>query len=431
MTRTLTLVASCAVAALAAPQAHAQSDSLLIPASLPDDFDRGGNVSVAERPRPDYDPLGIPVGSLTVFPSVQAGVGYSDNVFLTDDDQRGDVYAYVAPSVRAISDWSRHAVQLRASAQLRRFAEETLRNETTYSLGALGRYDLGTAYSVTGEAQYAKLFESPLSGEIDADGTALSRYRRALFALRGEYHVGQVRAIAAVDHTTLDFQPIRFPNGTTRSQQDRDRTIDRVTGQLQYALTPSAAVYGQVSYGETDYWRALSPGVPNRDSHGVRVLGGLNLDLAGFLRGIIGVGYVWRNYEANRYRDVDGLSVEAKLEYFLSPLTTFTLSGRRVIEDSSLGASEAFFDNRLSLRADHELLRNLILNAQVDYAHQDYIGSSRNSDVYRFSGGARYFSSNRLGLDFQLSYGGRETGGTGLRQPFNEFRVQAGIVLQR
>ena len=231
--------------------------------------------------------------------------------------------------------------------------------------------------------------------------------------------------------TRLDFSPITFPDGSFNSQRDRDRRIDRLSGQLQYALTPTTAIYGLLSYSDTSYRSTLASGVANRDSKGVRAISGINVDFAGFLRGNIGVGYVWRNYDSVLYRDVKGFSTEAKLEYFYSPLTTFTLSAKRVIEDASLTSTVAYFDNRVTLRADHELLRNLLLNAQFDLSHQDYIGISRNSDIYRISGGGRYLSSNTLGLDMQIGYSRRTSGAATVGQTYDEFRVQFGIVLQR
>lgn len=411
--------------------AMAQSETLLLESSIPVEFDRGRNVSVVDRPRPDYDPLGINISSFNVVPQVQAGVGYSDNLYLTDAGQEGDGYFLLNPSVRVVSNWSRHSLQFRASGGFRRYFEQSLRNESTYSIGSLGRYEIGSDFVMTGEAQLARQFESPLTGEIESNVSALSRYNRSMMAVRGEYRSGQIRAVLAADRSTFDFNTITFPDGSKDSQADRNRAINRLTGQVQYAFTPSAGIYGQVSAAETNYDTTLFNGNANRDSSGIRVIGGVNLDLAGFLRGVIGAGYLWRKYDSPLYRDVSGFSAEAKLEYFFSPLTTFTLAGRRVIEDSAVSATDAYFDTRASLRVDHELLRNLILNTQAEFGWQNYVGSLRKSNVYRISGGGRYLSSNSLALDLALSYAGRNSNNVGFSREYNEFRAQFSIIYQR
>ncbi|MET1755178.1 outer membrane beta-barrel protein [Novosphingobium sp. RD2P27] len=414
------------------PQAAlAQSESLLLEPSLPADYDRGRNVSVTERARPDYDPLGLHVGSFLVFPQIQAGAGYSSNIYLDDSGERTDApFVFLSPSVRAVSDWSRHRVQFRGSGTLRRFINESARNEDVFSIAADGRYDVSSEVAVSAEGQFAQFFESPLSGEVDPGVSALSNYQRASAGLRAEYRVGQIRAIAAVDRADFDFSNITLPDGTVRSQADRDRTIERLSGQLQYAWTPSASVYGRAFYTEIDYDQALANGNANRDSKGTGLIAGLNLDLAGFLRGIVGVGYLWREYHSPLYRDVQGFSAEARLEYFPSELTTVTLAGRRVIEDSNLGTSNAYFDTRLSARVDHELLRNLILYGQGEASFQNFIGTTDKSNVYRISSGARYLSSRDVALELGAAYGTRNSNSIS-RAEFDEFRVQASLILQR
>lgn len=424
--------ATCALPTLAPTVAYAQIEaSPLIPATLPDGFDKGRNVSVTERPRPDYDPLGVNLGGFTLFPKIDTGLGYTDNVYLTSRNKEGDGFAVFNPSARLRSEWNRHQVQLNAAGAFRRFFNNSVRNEDAYNLGALGRLDVGDALAITGEAQYAQQFETPITGDVDSSLAVLSQYKRDFLSLRGQYGVGQGRLTLAADRNHFKFDPIRLPSGTVIDQENRDRTLTRVTAQAEYAFTPSISAYGQLSYGDTNYDTELQPNVANRDSDSYRVIAGTNFDLSSLVRGTIGVGYAKRDYNSPIYKDVDGLSVEAKVEYFPTELTTFGLSLRRVIEDSNIGNSNAYFDNRGSLRVDHELLRNLILNAIAEYAEQDFIGSPRKTTFYRGGGGARYFINRLLGLQLQLSYIKRDTTGEDLGQQFDEFRGQLTLVVQR
>jgi len=426
------LLMGCAAATALPTIAHAQIEaSPLVPAILPDGFDKGRNVSVTERPRPDYDPLGINLGSFMLFPKVETGIGLTNNVYLTDGNRESDGFAVFNPSARLRSEWDRHQVQLNAAGAFRRFFNNSIRNEDSFNLGALGRLDVGDSLAFTGEAQYAQQFETPITGDVDSSLAVLSQYKRDFQSLRAQYGVGQGRLILAVDRSHFAFDSIRLPTGTVIDQQNRDRTLSRVTAQAEYALTPSVSFYGQANYGDTNYDTQLSPGIANRDSDSYRFIAGSNFDLSALVRGTIGAGYIRRDYNSPLYKDVDGLSVEAKVEYFPTELTTYGLGLRRVIEDSNIGDTNAYFDNRASLRVDHELLRNLILNAIAEYAQQDFISSTRKTTFYRGSAGARYFLNRLLGLQLQLSYIKRDTTGDGLGQQFNEFRGQLTLVAQR
>lgn len=411
--------------------AHAQ-ETLLIQPTLPDDFDRGRNVSVTQRTRPDYDPIGIRVGSMVVLPQVNVSLGFSDNLYYSKNDRVSDGFIDVTPSVLARSDWTRHSLTLKGSTTIERYFSQSLRNQTPWDLGALGALEIGSSFRILPELQASRQFETPFSGETAATTAVLSSYFRGYGGIRGEYEAGQSKFTLALDKTIYEFSDIEFSNGAFVNQSDRDRDLTRITGQAQYAFTPSMAVYVQANYTDTVYDNAiLLNGDPNRDSHGYRFIAGVNFDLSGLLRGTIGAGYVKRDFKTF-YPSIDGFSAEAKIEYFPSELTTVTLQLRRVIEDSAIASNSGFFDTRASLGVDHELLRNLLLRLNGEYARQNYIDLDAKSDIYRITGGAQYLSSNALSFNFNLSYTGRSpSGSTVVGQSFNEFRGLIGVTYKR
>lgn len=417
-------------AMMAPVAAHAQ-ESLMVEPVLPDDFDRGRNVGVVDRLRPDYDPLGITAGSMIIRPRVQTDLGYTSNVYLNETNAESSALVTVSPYVSATSDWSRHQLSLRGGATLRRFFGHSDRNENSYNAAILGRFDATPQIAITAEAQQAHIYETPLNGENDGQLAVLSSYDRTFAGLRGEYKSGQGRAMVSIDRTIFNFNNIDLNGGALIDQHDRDRSINRITGQLEYAFTPSVSVYGQLSYDDTDYERRLLlDGNPNRDSDAYRIIAGFNFDLAGLARGTLGAGYTRRSFDASQYGRIAGLSVETKIEFFPSELTTYTLRARRIIADSAISNTTAYFDNRASMRVDHELLRNLILNGAGEIAYIDYYGSTLHNFVYRLSGGARYLVNRQFGLETSLSYSSRTSNSTTLGNEFNEFRGQIGLVYQ-
>jgi len=421
------------VATAVATSAHAQSasGSVLIDTAIPPDFDKGRNVSVQEKARPDYDPLGINVGSLNVFPSLSTYAGLTDNVLLSGSNRDTDGFAGISPALRVESDWNRHQLRARARGDFQRFFSTPRRNQNNWDLGVLSRLDVRSDIAVTPEFQIGRIYETPFSGGIQSDFTVLSSYLRTYAALRGSYQAGQARTTLAFDWTNLDFSTINVGNGTIRSQRDRNREAWRVTGQVEYALTPSATVFGQLGYERVDYDNLLLSGAPNRSSDAVRFLAGMNLDLAGLLRGSIGVGYTHRKYDTpSLYPTLDGFAAQVRLEYFPSELTTLSLSASRTIEDSNILGTTGYFDNRIRAQIDHEMLRNLILSGSVDYSHQNYVGTNLKNDVVGVRGQARYLANRRLNLNSTISYTSRNRNGAGLGSDFDEFRVLFGATLQ-
>ncbi|EXS71987.1 hypothetical protein BF95_10620 [Sphingobium sp. Ant17] len=424
------LVAICALAVTAPQAAFAQDNDILVEPELLVDYDRSRNIAVTEKRRPDYDALGIRASSFLVYPRLDIGLGYNDNIFLADSDEVSDGYAIIRPSVRAQSDWSRHQLTATASGAFRRFFDNSVRDEDSWNVGALGRVDATSALTLTAQVQAGNRFESAFSGGVDANVAALSNYDYNFLSLRGRYELGRNRIALAYNRNEYDFNNIRFSDSTTLDQSNRSRTIDSIVGQFERALNPGLSVYGQLSYARTRYDALLAPGVENRDSDGYRAVAGVSMDLPAFIRGTLASGYTWRNFDSPLFRQVKGLSVDAKLEYFPSELTTFTLRGSRLIQDSNIAITTAFFDNRISLGVDHELLRNVILSASGDLSYQDYIGSPNNSTVYRLSSRARYLMSRKLSADLLASYAHRNRETLVSNGNLSEMRIEATVSLR-
>ena len=419
------------ICSIFASPSWAQSDTLLIQPALPDDFDRGRNISVQQRARPDYDAVGIRAGSFDFYPQLSVAGGYSDNLYYSRNDKVDGGFVVINPAFRLNSDWSRHSVQLQGGAEIRRYFSESPRNQTPWNLGAMAALDIADAIRITPELQAARQYENAFSGETTADTAILSNYLRTYAGLRSEYTAGQAKFTLSVNDTNYDFSNVETLSGTVIDQSDRDRNLVRLTGQAQYAFTPSVSVYVQAGYTDTNYDRRLLSGNDNRDSNDYRLIGGFNFDLAGLMRGTIGLGYSRRDFDSPLYRNVSGLSAEGKLEYFPSELTTVTLAVRRVVEDSSIDSSSGYFDNRALLQIDHEFLTNLIASAYGEFSRQDYIRSPLHLDVYRVGISNNYLSSNWLSFNFNLAYTSRSVNRPDLGRGFNEFSGQFGVTFKR
>lgn len=416
-----------ALAIVAVPRVSHAQDGLIVQPAIPQGFDRDRNISVTSRPRPSYTPTGVHVGGLMFFPSLETAGGATSNAYLSQQNEVAAPYVTVEPSLRVNSIWSRHSLQLNASALLRNYVGESRRNERQWNLGGRGEVELGRALVITGEASASQSFENQFSGEVDSTIAALSRFRRDFAALRGEYTSGRFRGFVVADYADFRFSDIRLNDGAYRDQSARDRNVSRVTGQVEYARTPSVSLFGQLGYTGTTFDGARAAPL---DSDAGRVVGGINIDLAGRMRGTLGVGYSVRDYRTAGFRTIKGLVAEARVELFPTERFTITTGARRTIEDSTFGnlVPQPFWDNRLSLGGDYELLKNLILSASGEYALQTFIGQDRKNSTYRLAGRARYLVSRRVTLDGSVTYTDRSQTGVQIGNDAGEGRLEAGLT---
>lgn len=111
-------------------------------------------ATVAERPRPDYDPIGVRLGGFLLFPDLSVSESYNSNIFATDTNKRDDFITTIEPSLDLRSDWNNHALNFHADAPVVRHADETDENYTDYTLATNGRLDVARDLRLFGAAGY-------------------------------------------------------------------------------------------------------------------------------------------------------------------------------------------------------------------------------------------------------------------------------------
>lgn len=417
---------------LAVAVARAQSvDENLISPNLPLDFDRGKNTSVLQRERPEYQARGVHAGSFLLYPKLELGAGVTDNAYQVDNNKQGDAYALIAPSVSANSDWSTNELNFNVGARLKRFARETPRDETNYNVDVSGRLDATQALTLNALLRTARSTEPRSSSASPQDAAEAIQFQQTTASLGGAFAGAQIRGQITASIDEFNFSDVHSFSGATISQVGRDQTLLRTTARGEYAVSPDTSLFIQGGYTDTTYKRQLTLGTPNRASKEFTVIGGGNFDLSALIRGGVGVGYVSRHYDAPIYRNISGLAAEARIEYFLTPLTTVGLNVRRTVQDSAFGTSSGFFATAAALRIDHELYRNLLLNAQFGYEQDNFINQNSKSKIFRYSAGGRYLFNRNFGFGLLIGRDDRSARGSIRLQSFDETHALLSLVLQR
>jgi hypothetical protein len=368
------------------------------------------------------------MGGLLFYPQVETGGGATSNAYLTEQNQVEAAFVSVEPSLRVASDWSRHSLELNASGSARDYIGQSRRNERTWDLGAAGELELGRAFKISGELRASQDIENLFSGEVESTVAALSRFQQNAASLRAEYKSGRIRSFVIGDYTIFRFNPVELTSGSVRDQSGRDRTVGRITAQFEYARTPSVSLFGQIGYVDTTYDHQLA--ATRLDSASMRMLGGFNIDIAGRARGTFGVGYSARDYRVSGFDTVRGLVAEGRIEFFPSDRLTVATGARRTTEEITQATTtpQPFWDNRVTLGADYELLRNFIISADGELALQTYINRDQKNITYRVSSDARYLISRRMTLNGTIGYTQRRSSGADARNEPGEGRIEAGLT---
>lgn len=382
--------------------------------------DRG--VSVGQRPRPDFDPLGVRVGGFLLYPHIGLAERYDDNIFSDEDGEQDDFIAVVNPTAELRSDWNNHALNFIASVELGMYASSDDENYEDFAVAADGRVDILRSTFVTAGLSYAGLHEDRGSPD-DVNGTEPTEFDALSPVVGFSHQFG--RFVLNLDGTLnrLDFDDVAT-TGAAINNDDRDRDEWNGTARLGYEIIPAYQAFLEGSYGTRDYDDAFDDAGFDRDSEGFSVVAGTLLDLGGVTFGELFLGYRSQDYDDPALSTISGPIFGGEITWNVTQLTTVQGFATRTIEETTRVNASGFFATGLGATIDHQLLRNLLLGGNVSYANSDYEGIDRDDDVIRAGLHGRYLVHRSLYLSARYDYANRDSNVAGAGYDKNVIMVR-------
>jgi len=172
-----------------------------------------------------------------------------------------------------------------------------------------------------------------------------------------------------------------------------------------YELMPLRQVYLLTAYNRRDYDRTIDAGGFERDSSGVTVGPGVKYDLDGVVLFDLFVGFRRQDFADRRLPTVNTAVSEAKLIWNVTKLTTLTGQFGRDLSETTIPGASSYIISRAGLTADHELLRDVLINAGLGYERDSFEGIQRTDNYYVAGLAAKYLIDRHLwasaGYDFR------------------------------
>lgn len=384
--------------------AHAQASD----GRAPDDEAPRG-VTIQDRPRPNYDARGLRTGGFLIFPEVAVQETYDSNIFATERNERADLITTVVPSVDVRSDWNNHAVNLHADAVAAKYADNGSEDYVDRTLLAGGRLDVRRDTRVYGSAGYRVRHEARSSPDNVAASAEPTGYSVASVGGGAETALNRLSFALDTLAERYRYDDDRDRMGRTIDQGGRNR--DQVDMRLRtgYELMPLRQVYLLTAYHRRDYDRAVDAGGFDRDSNGFTIGPGVHYDLDGIVLVDLFAGYRQQDFADRRLATVRTGVADGRVTWNVTRLTTITGGLSRELAETTIAGASSYIVTRAELRADHELMRNVLLNARIGYERDSFEGIDRRDDYFAGGIGAKYLVSRYLAVSGGYAYRERDS----------------------
>jgi len=373
--------------------------------------------TVFNRPRPDYDPLGIRWGSFLVFPSLALTGTYDSNIFATQTGAVSDFFGREIPAMTIRSDWSRHALGASITGDFKQYVTNTTENVNNFSTDVGGRYDISEGEYFAVDALYQLLHEDRSSPNA-VFGKNPTEYKVMGADLAYVHMVGILGLRIDSTFTSYDFNnAVNGVTGATINQQYRDRNEYVIAPRLQYEIQPGYNAFIRALGNERQYFSQectpqvctpTSQGI-RRNSHGWELAHGTAIEITRITTGQIYVGYLHQYYENPLLKSPSGISFGGNVIWNATPLTTVRGTFSEAVAETTLQGASSSLETGVAVTVEHELLRNLLLLGSVGYVHDIYQGNPRIDGTFGVDAGVKYLLNRQWTASADINYSERNS----------------------
>jgi hypothetical protein len=424
-------------------------------------YDDQPGVTVLSRQRPLYAAPGIVYDSFNFTPKLDQSMLYNSNP--TGIGGPGSWESVTSAALSGGSLWSRNGIGFSLGADHYQYFALPGLDHTDWNVGLVGGYTIGDsqlvlayshqAYYELGASLTSNRTITPILGQntvVAPVTTGLQTTSSQQAAQASTYQ--PVTTLGAVSTTTplldqtdtaqlnytfnfgrisitpdVSASAYRFGSatvlGTPLNQDylDRNALAGGVTSRYAFSDVSGAVL---VLRAIDNQYTNPQAGVPSNDSRNYIMLGGIDFQPRGVIRYRLMAGVEVSAFSAPQYPTVGSPIVEGSVIWTPTGLTTVTGSIYRLVQAPQSEGTAGFVLSSARLVVDHELRRNILLQARGSAQLADYFQGGTQTN-FTYGAGISWLLNRyvRLSLDYDAI---RQSGTTSFSTPSNPNTVTLG-----
>ncbi len=345
-----------------------------------------------------YTATGLRVGSFVILPEVEIGLAWSSNVFDSPSARSDHAYA-MRPAVRAVSNWRRHAVELRGSSNLSFFDDFRSEDDRSHQLEARGRLDVTRRMNLEALLSHGITQESRGGADATAGATDRADQTTNIAALTFNRRFNRLSVQLRGVVTDFDAAEAEAVNGGFINNDDQDYRELLGALRLAWEFKPTLVVFGELGFGEREHDQAAQSDGLSRSADLRRYRAGLTLGHSRSIwSGEFSIGYGQNDMKDSRLSDVDGVLLDGNLTWRPSALTSLLLTMQSELSATRLAGSGGSRDTQSGLELRHAFRPNLISTTGISYGLRDFDSSSLEEATWLLRAGLEYYLNRNVSV---------------------------------
>lgn len=325
-----------------------------------------------------YGPVGVRAGTFLLRPTLETAGGYDTNPTRIPDVKKGSSFGRIRGELDGQSDWSRHELAFRSSAQSRHYFDVPQAGYEPEINGAVtGRIDVTERTQINTELRGSIAASRPGDPETPTgiDGDEITRSAGATVGVAQRFNRLSLRLDGLIDRYTVDNAKLRTGAKVDNSDRAYNSYETRLRGS--YELSPKLSPFVELAVDTRDYDKKVANTDPTRKlgSDGYALRTGAQFELTRLVTGEAAIGYARQTPNDKDLKVVEGMLIDGAVAWAPSALTTFRLNAKTGLQETTITDAGGVFTRSVEASVEHKLRRNLIVTASANFENSDYQGS--------------------------------------------------------
>jgi len=377
-----------------------------------------------------YDPLGIRVGGLRLYPETDIGVLWSDSVDSAGGaPDQADTGLLLRPSFKLESDWVRHAFSLTGEAEYEDYIKGSSQDTVSTDIEAKARIDIRSRTKARLNLKYGVGTADRGDPDVPDDATELPDVHEVSGAGELEHRFNRLRVSLRGSAIDLIHEDATLASGGIESNADRDYV--EVAGRLRagYEISPAYSVFAEATVSERLHDQTVDDNGERRDWIGTIIAAGGRLELSPVTEAEMAIGYISADFDDPGLRSIGDVYFRGELTWRPSVLTTVRAAAGTTVEDTTDAGVSGSVQRTVSLDLEHAVRENIVLNAGFAFSNEDFEGSSQVENTYDFKLGALYRLNRHVAISVEYTRSVTDSSEAG--EDTTENAVFVGLNLRR
>jgi hypothetical protein len=375
-----------------------------------------------------YAPLALRAGVFDFHPAIEMEAVYSDNPGQISSGARPAAGIRLAPELELKSDWVRHGFRLKASGERIDYADQpeqaTMEGEVESSL----KVDIRR--NTTAEVTLAAAQSQTNSGSSEVPDNAAAKRNDYEFTLATAMSrdAGRLAGTIRTELSRFLYGDVELVDGST--EDNGDRNYREASAAVRVMLGAAALrPFVEVEISPRLHDAKTDRNGFRRDSFGVTLKAGGEINAGDVWSGAAGLQYDFRNYQDDALEDFSGAGAFAALAWRPSRVTTMSLLAASSFDESANDGVSGNHTQNAEITIAHELRENLMLELSGGAEYSAALGSDARS-VTLDAGAELSYALDRV-LSLTASYKHTRYMSFSDNSDYEETEVGGGIKISR